>query len=40
MAVASMAAYGMLGAGVDALNRCKHTVYRAPAPQLAVKVSW
>jgi hypothetical protein len=40
VAVASMAVYGVLGMGIDALNRCKQTVYRAPAPQLAVKVSW
>ena len=32
--------YGAIGAGLDALNQCRHTVYRAPAPAATVKVSW
>ena len=32
--------YGLIGLGLDALNNCHHTVYRAPATQAAVKVSW
>ncbi|MDQ3441110.1 MAG: hypothetical protein M3478_12255 [Planctomycetota bacterium] len=33
--------YGLLGLGVDALNTCHHTVYRAPAVSASVKVlSW
>jgi F0F1-type ATP synthase assembly protein I len=32
--------YGAIGAGLDALNRCKQTVYRAPAPQLKATVTW
>jgi F0F1-type ATP synthase assembly protein I len=36
----SMLIYGAIGAGLDALNRCKQTVYRAPAPQLKATVTW
>ena len=32
--------YGFIGAGIDALNTCHHTVYRAPAAAASVKVSW
>lgn len=31
--------YGLVGLGLDALNDCNHTVYRAPA-RAAVRVSW
>ena len=36
------ALYSLLGMGLDALNRCKQTVYRAPAPapQVAFRVRW
>lgn len=36
----AMLVYGAIGAGLDALNRCKWTVYRAPAPQLKATVTW
>lgn len=33
--------YGLIGMGIDALNSCRHTVYRAPAVSASVKVaSW
>lgn len=33
--------YGLIGVGADALNRCRHTVYRAPAVSASVKIaSW
>jgi hypothetical protein len=32
--------YGLIGLGLDALNHCNHTVYRAPATSASVKVSW
>ena len=32
--------YGLLGFGLDALSSCHRTVYRTPATQAAVKVSW
>jgi uncharacterized protein YcfJ len=32
--------YGLIGAGVDAINQSKHTVYRAPAPQAQLTVRW
>ena len=32
--------YGLIGAGLDALNHCRHTVYRAPAAVARIKVSW
>jgi hypothetical protein len=33
--------YGLIGTGADALNRCRHTVYRAPAVTASVKIaSW
>lgn len=31
--------YGLIGAGIDALNRSKQTVYRGPA-KLAVTIKW
>jgi hypothetical protein len=41
MAIGSAVLYGLIGVGVDALNSCKHTVYRAPAVSASVKVlSW
>ncbi|HUE86043.1 MAG TPA: hypothetical protein VMO26_08195 [Vicinamibacterales bacterium] len=33
-------AYSLIGAGIDAMNRCYHTVYRAPATKAAVTISW
>jgi len=40
-AFGSAIVYGLIGVGVDALNRCNHTVYRAPAVSASVKVlSW
>ena len=40
-ALGSAVIYGLIGAGVDAMNRCNHTVYRAPAVSASVKVlSW
>lgn len=39
-AAQSALAYGLVGAGMDALNNCTHTVYRAPAMGAAVTVSW
>ena len=35
-----MLVYGVIGAGLDALNRCKQTVYRAPAPQVTATLRW
>jgi F0F1-type ATP synthase assembly protein I len=35
-----MLVYGAIGAGLDALNRCKQTVYRAPAPQVSATLRW
>ena len=32
--------YGLIGLGLDALNHCNHTIYRAPATTANVKVSW
>ena len=34
--------WGLLGTGIDALHNCTHTVYRAPAPALALgaRISW
>jgi hypothetical protein len=32
--------WGVMGLGLDALNRCTHTVYRGPAKQAAVTISW
>jgi hypothetical protein len=41
MAIGSAVLYGLIGVGVDALNSCKHTVYRAPAVSASIKVlSW
>jgi hypothetical protein len=40
-ALGSAVIYGLIGVGVDALNRCNHTVYRAPAVSASIKVlSW
>jgi hypothetical protein len=40
-AAGSAVIYGLLGLGLDALNNCNHTVYRAPAVSASVKVlSW
>lgn len=39
-ALSAALSYGLVGAGLDAMNRCHHTVYRAPAARAAVKVSW
>jgi hypothetical protein len=36
----SAAIYGLIGLGADALNSCHHTVYRTPAQQASVKISW
>jgi len=37
----SMLIYTLLGTGIDAMHRCRHTVYRAPAPSIRLKVaSW
>jgi len=39
--VTSVAVYSVIGVGLDALNSCNHTVYRAPARTVQVKVvSW
>lgn len=35
----SVLVYGAIGAGIDALNRNKHTVYSGPA-RLAVTIKW
>ena len=32
--------YGLIGAGIDALNQSKHTVYNGPAPQASVTLKW
>jgi len=33
--------YGLMGLGLDALNNCNHTIYRAPAVSASIKVlSW
>jgi hypothetical protein len=32
--------YGLIGLGLDALNHCQHTIYRAPATAAGVSVSW
>jgi hypothetical protein len=33
-------AYGLLGLGIDALNSCHHTVYRAPSTAARATISW
>ena len=33
-------AYALVGVGMDALNSCTHTVYRAPARAAGVKITW
>lgn len=32
--------YGLIGLGIDAMNSCHHTVYRAPATKLSATISW
>ncbi len=39
-AAQSALADGFVGAGLDAMNRCHHTVYRAPATRAAANISW
>lgn len=40
-AVTSVGVYSVIGVGLDAMNSCNHTVYRAPAKAVQVKIaSW
>jgi hypothetical protein len=36
----SAVVYSLVGGGIDAMARCHHTVYRAPAAQAVVTLSW
>ena len=38
--VPAAATYGLIGLGMDAMNRCRQTVYRTPPTQATVKISW
>jgi hypothetical protein len=32
--------YAAIGLGLDALNHCNHTIYRAPATAAGVRITW
>jgi hypothetical protein len=39
-AAASSLSYALVGIGLDALNSCRHTVYRTPAATASIKLRW
>jgi hypothetical protein len=40
MAAASSLSYALVGIGLDALNSCRHTIYRTPAASASIKLRW